>query len=295
MTATTAAIVLAGGRSTRMGTPKAELEWHGSTLLRRAAGIAQRAVDGPVVIVRAPGQQLPQLPPGIEIAEDGRPDRGPLEGLAAGLCTIAEHADAVYLMGVDAPFLHPAFVRRVLALLGPDDDIALPHAHGFAQPLAAAYRAATVGAPLHALLRAGDQLSARALTQRCRVRQLREAALLADPAVAAFDPELASVLNINDQDELDAARARPKPRITLDLDDGEPPLAIRAATLGEAAAAAGIGLGGDILSTLGGEPAGDPQEPLSTGDVVVLSAGQGAHTIHRETPSHTLQNPKSGR
>src|ERR687897_869016 len=54
-----AAVVLAGGRSTRMGRPKATLDWHGSTLLRRAAGIVGRAVDGPVVVVRAAGQELP--------------------------------------------------------------------------------------------------------------------------------------------------------------------------------------------------------------------------------------------
>ena len=45
-----AGIVLAGGRSSRMGSPKAALEWHGSTLLRRVAGIVGRAVDGPVVV-----------------------------------------------------------------------------------------------------------------------------------------------------------------------------------------------------------------------------------------------------
>ncbi|MGH3167275.1 MAG: molybdenum cofactor guanylyltransferase, partial [Trebonia sp.] len=33
--ATSAGVVLAGGRSSRMGTPKAALEWHGSTLLYR--------------------------------------------------------------------------------------------------------------------------------------------------------------------------------------------------------------------------------------------------------------------
>jgi len=48
--------VLAGGRSSRMGTPKAALEWHGSTLLRRTVGIVARATGGPVVVVRAAGQ-----------------------------------------------------------------------------------------------------------------------------------------------------------------------------------------------------------------------------------------------
>ena len=42
-----------------MGRPKANLEWHGSTLLHRVTGIVSRAVDGPVVVVRAPDQELP--------------------------------------------------------------------------------------------------------------------------------------------------------------------------------------------------------------------------------------------
>ena len=54
-----AGVILAGGRSSRMGTPKAGLEWHGSTLLRRTVGILARATGGPVVEVRANGQELP--------------------------------------------------------------------------------------------------------------------------------------------------------------------------------------------------------------------------------------------
>ena len=49
-----AGVVLAGGRSTRMGTPKACLEWHGSTLLYRTAALLRRTVTGPVVVVLGP-------------------------------------------------------------------------------------------------------------------------------------------------------------------------------------------------------------------------------------------------
>ena len=55
------AIVLAGGRSSRMGAPKALLDWHGGTLVRRVTGILQRIAD-PVVVVHADGQELPTLP-----------------------------------------------------------------------------------------------------------------------------------------------------------------------------------------------------------------------------------------
>jgi hypothetical protein len=76
-----AGLVLAGGRSTRMGAPKASLEWHGSTLLYRAAALLARVVDGPVVVVAAPGQQLPELPAGAEV--DRRPRSRDLARCAA--------------------------------------------------------------------------------------------------------------------------------------------------------------------------------------------------------------------
>jgi molybdopterin-guanine dinucleotide biosynthesis protein A len=266
--APTAAIVLAGGRSTRMGRSKAELEWHGSTLLRRAAGIAARAVDGPVVVVRAPGQSLPAMPAGIELAEDAAAGRGPLAGLAAGLQALGERAEAAYVTGVDAPFLHPAFARRVLALLGPCDDVALPRTHGFAQPLAAAYRVATVAPALRALLAEDPQPGSRALLRRCRVAELDATALLADPGVAALDPGLDSLRNVNDPGAYEDARRRPAPAITVSV-DGAAPRPHAAATLLAAIRAAGCALHG-VAATVEGHAADDPQEPLVAGDRVAL-------------------------
>ena len=73
-----AGVVLVGGRSSRMGAPKAALEWHGSTLLRRVTGILARGLDGPVLVVRAPGQPLPPLPAGVEVLHDVHGHRQPL-------------------------------------------------------------------------------------------------------------------------------------------------------------------------------------------------------------------------
>ena len=49
-----------------------------------------------------------------------------------------------------------------------------------------------------------------ALVARLRVRALDEAALLADPEIAALDPELDSLLNVNTREDYDAARRRPR-------------------------------------------------------------------------------------
>jgi molybdenum cofactor guanylyltransferase len=137
-----AGVVLAGGQSSRMGTPKSALEWHGSTLLRRTAGIMARATSGPVVVVRAPGQDLPELPEGVLVADDPREGRGPLQGIAAGLAALRGRADVAFVGSTDMPFLHPAFIRRVLGALAESDgtDVALPVARGYKQPLAAGYR-----------------------------------------------------------------------------------------------------------------------------------------------------------
>jgi molybdopterin-guanine dinucleotide biosynthesis protein A len=238
-----------------MGRPKATLDWHGSTLVRRAVGIVGRVVDGPVVVVRARGQELPALPADVEIAQDARDARGPLQGIAAGLAAIGDRADAVFVCGVDAPLLHPALVRHVIASLADgDDDVALPQAHGFPHPLAAAYRT-TVARHVHDLLDE-DRLSTRALLQRCRVRRLDEAALLADRAVAQLDPELRSLANLNEPAEYDAARAVPAPEVAV-AGRGT----VRAATLGAA---------GEGLARVNGRAVSDPEEPLVAGDEVTF-------------------------
>src|SRR3954464_15210538 len=126
-----AGIVLAGGRSSRMGSPKAALEWHGSTLLGGWVGIVGRGVDGPVVVVRAPGQELPTLPDGVEVVDDAREGRGPLQGLAAGLAAVRDRAPVAYVSSTDVPLLHPRFVRRVVGALSDGADVALPDVGGF--------------------------------------------------------------------------------------------------------------------------------------------------------------------
>src|SRR3954454_15428287 len=206
-------IVLAGGRSSRMGTSKAALEWHGSTLLRRVTRLVGRGVDGPVVVVRAPGQELPALPDGIEVVDDAREGRGPLQGLAAGLHAVRDDAPAAYVSSTDVPLLHPRFVARVLAALDDDVDVVLPHVGGFPQPLAAAYRTAL--ADTVERLIAEDRMRPAFLFEAVRVRRLDAAALLADPALAALDPDLASVLNLNEPGDYEAARGRPAPEVTV--------------------------------------------------------------------------------
>ncbi len=271
-----AGIVLAGGRSSRMGTPKAALEWHGSTLLRRTVGILSRVADGPVVVVRAPGQSLPELPPAVEIIDDPREGLGPVQGLAAGLAAVAGHAEIAFVCSTDLPFLHPAFVRRVLRAVVEGADVGLPIALGYPQPLAAAYRTAL--APVAERLVREQRLRPAFLFDECTVTRLDEGALRGDPILAALDPDLDSVLNVNEPADYQAARSRQAPEVTIQrfgtLADGHRgPQPVRAATVAGAAAAAGLVLDGHIVAALNGDQiTRDGQVPLAAGDTVFFLA-----------------------
>jgi molybdenum cofactor guanylyltransferase len=273
-----AGVVLAGGRSTRMGRPKASLEWHGSTLLHRVAGIVGRAVDGPLVVVRAGGQPLPELPPGVRVVEDAAEGRGPLQGLVAGLAAVADESDVAYVSSTDVPLLHPAFVGAVVrAATREDVDVALPVVSGYRHPLAAAY--ATHLLPAVEELIAEDRMRPAFLFERCRVRELSEDDLLADAELAAADPELLSVLNLNEPDDYTRARARAAPSVTvrrfgtLATNLGREPVAVRAATLEAAASAAGLTLDRHVVAALNGDQISrHPELPLARGDEVSFLA-----------------------
>jgi molybdenum cofactor guanylyltransferase len=272
----TAGIVLAGGLSSRMGTPKAALEWHGSTLLRRTVGILARVADGPVVVVRAPGQSLPELPPGVEFVDDPREGLGPVQGLAAGLAAVAGRAEIAFVCSTDLPFLHPAFVRRVLRAVADGVDVALPVALGYPQPLAAAYRTA-LAAVAERLVRE-NRLRPAFLFDEAAVVRLDDAALRADPMLAALDPSLDSLVNVNEPADYEAARARPAPEVTIQrfgaLADGHRgPQPVRAATVAGAAAAAGLALDRHVAAALNGDQiTRDGELPLAAGDTVFFLA-----------------------
>jgi molybdopterin-guanine dinucleotide biosynthesis protein A len=295
-----AGVVLAGGRSSRMGTPKAALEWHGATLLYRTAGILARTTGGPVVVVRAPGQELPDLPRGTLVTEDPREGKGPVQGIAAGLTALAGQAETAFISSTDMPFLHPAFIRRVLRGLddGEPADVCLPVARGYPQPLAAAYRVALSGTA-ERLVKEG-RLRPAFLFEECVVRRLDDAALTADPMIAALDPDLDSVVNVNEPADYAAARERPAPEVTVRLfgalarsgpgrggammrkgtaswPDRSGPLTVRAATINEGADAVGLPFDRHVTAALNGDQiTRDGLMPLAAGDTVFfMSADAG--------------------
>jgi molybdopterin-guanine dinucleotide biosynthesis protein A len=179
-------VVLAGGRSSRMGTPKATLDWHGRPLVVHvAAALAEALGDGvPVIVVAAPGQRLPPLPPGITATRDPEPGRGPLQGLAAGLAASrAAGAGAAIVVATDQPFAAAVAPRLLRALRIEDDAVAFD-----GEPLGALYRTA-VADLAQARLRDGEDASLRGLLEAMRTRTLEKDAAIAAALRSLDTPE----------------------------------------------------------------------------------------------------------
>ncbi len=188
-------IVLCGGRSRRMGRPKAWLPFAGEVMLPRVVRLLAEVVS-PLVVVAAPEQEVPPLPDGVGVVRDEVEGRGPLAGLAAGLRGLAGRADAAYLSSCDVPLLRPEFVRHMIALLG-DAAVCVPRVEGYTHPLAAVYRLGVLERVERLL--AEDRLRPVFLFESVPTRVVEAAEL------AEADPGLRSLRNLNTPEEYEAA------------------------------------------------------------------------------------------
>jgi molybdopterin-guanine dinucleotide biosynthesis protein A len=188
-------IVLCGGKSTRMGVPKATLPFGPETMLQRVVRLLGTVVS-PIVVVAASEQMLPELPDSVIVTRDERGERGPLEGLRAGLKALPTSADVAYVTSCDVPLLVPAFVQRMVELLG-DLDIAVMEVDGFPHPLSAVYRRDTL--PQVEALLAKDRLRPVFLFDAVRTRRVRSEEMV------SVDPELRTLRNLNTREDYLAA------------------------------------------------------------------------------------------
>lgn len=194
---TVGGIVLCGGKSTRMGVSKATLPFGTETMLQRVVRLLG-AVVSPVIIVAAREQPLPALPDGVSVTRDEQEARGPLEGIRAGLKALPESIDAAYITSCDVPLLVPAFVERMIELMG-DHDIAVMEVDGFPHPLSAIYRRDAL--PHVESLLAADRLRPVFLFDAVRTRRVKP------EEMTVVDPELRTLRNLNTQEDYRAALA----------------------------------------------------------------------------------------
>jgi molybdopterin-guanine dinucleotide biosynthesis protein A len=126
----TAAIVLAGGASTRFGSDKLLADLDGRPLLDHSLE-AVAAIANPVILVIAPDAPAPPIPAGltrqVSLMRDGIAHGGPLAGLAAGLAALAAidrgFDGPAIVVGGDMPHLVPAVLALLAATVDADQAI----------------------------------------------------------------------------------------------------------------------------------------------------------------------------
>lgn len=197
-------IVLAGGRSRRLGEPKEALPFLGGTLLGRAVETLLSCSAPVVVVARDEDQELPPIPLEAEITHDAQTGQGPLVGMLAGMKTLDGRCDAAFVSSCDLPFLTEHAVGWLADQLG-DHDMVLARPGGIMQPLAAIYSLRVI-AKVEALINEGI-LKPRALTERVNALVLEDAALATSGAAEQL------LHNINSQEDYAAALAEAERRI----------------------------------------------------------------------------------
>ncbi len=195
-------VVLAGGRSTRMGRDKATLVLDaadGRTLLQRVVDALDDVVDE-IVIVGAPGQTLTPVTSTHPVvhAADAVKGEGPLFGMATGLA--AASAPVVLVVGVDHPFLQPALLRLLVAQVQAGHRWVLPIAEDRPQPLCSALRRDALGVIL-ARLEAGTRATAVVAEDLAVLHMPPETWEAADPGGLSF-------VDVDTPEEFEAARRR---------------------------------------------------------------------------------------
>lgn len=131
----TTAILLAGGKSTRMGQDKALLEIDGAPLIARLINLLAPHFEHLCISAQ---QESDYATFGIPIIPDTQPDQGPLQGVISALHACS--TSYAFIIACDMPIVNISLIQRLLDQLTNAPIVAPIDAEGRLQPLYAAYR-----------------------------------------------------------------------------------------------------------------------------------------------------------
>jgi len=188
-------IVLAGGRSLRLGRSKALQAIQGKSLIQWVVDrLAMLSTE--IIIVTARGEAIPcSSAVRIKTVADIYPAKGTLVGIHSGL--IASSSSRAIVVGCDMPFLSVRLLEYMSQTLA-DSDVALPRIGEMVEPLCAVYSKNCL-APIQELLDQNELRISR-LFGMVKVRYIDE------DDIDSFDSEHLSFFNVNSQVDLDRAR-----------------------------------------------------------------------------------------
>jgi molybdopterin-guanine dinucleotide biosynthesis protein A len=186
------AVILAGGRSRRLGVDKALLKLDGEWVLARIANALASLSDDLLAVI---DDQDKVGHPGLRTVADMLRGLGPLGGIYSGLRAM-RHEHGLFV-ACDMPLLDLNLLRYMVSL-SINFDVVIPRIGDNVEPLHAVYSKACT-TPVADLLERGD-LRIVHFFPRVRVRYVEQA------EIDAFDPQHWSFFNINTAHDLKRAR-----------------------------------------------------------------------------------------
>lgn len=189
------AIILAGGKSSRLGRSKALQVLDGKSLIQRVIERVD-ALSAQIVIVTASGEPVPcssAVP--VKTVPDICDGRGPLVGLYSGL--MASACQRAVAVGCDMPFLSVGLLEY-MSLMSSAFDVVVPRIEDKVEPLCAVYSRNCLPAIWELLER--EELRINRLFSMVEVRYVEE------DEIDRFDPQHLSFFNVNSRADLDRAR-----------------------------------------------------------------------------------------
>jgi molybdenum cofactor guanylyltransferase len=188
------AVVLAGGKSSRMGRPKSLLLFDGEPLIVHIVRALMR-MFAETVIVAAPGHELPDLP--VTLVRDEVAYQGPVGGIYYGLK--AASGKFCFVTSCDVPFLNPELISHLTSQIL-NHDVVVPFWEDRFQPLHAAYRTSVL--PL--LKEQLDRGELRPVYLFDKVRTCK----IGEDEIRRCDPDGLCFFNMNTPDDYERALQR---------------------------------------------------------------------------------------
>jgi molybdopterin-guanine dinucleotide biosynthesis protein A len=189
-------ILLAGGKSRRMGEDKRFLLIGEQTMFERTLAVL-RSIFQTVCVVIA--QDSPPLQAEVPVVRDLVADCGSLGGLYTGLKQA--HTEYVFLVACDMPFLNPASVRHVVSLKDNADIVMVRLGQGL-QPTHALYSRRCLPVVEEMVYARQFKIQDLATHPSLHIR------LVAECELREIDHDGVSFINVNTPADLDAARVR---------------------------------------------------------------------------------------
>jgi len=188
-------IILAGGKSSRLGQSKALQVIEGKSLIQWVVD-RLAILSTEIIIATAHGEAIPcSSAVRIKTVADIYPGKGPLVGIYSGL--IASSNSRAIVVGCDTPFLSVSLLEYMIQICS-TFDVVVPRIKNKLEPLCAVYSKNCLG-PIQGLLEQ-DELRISELFSMVKVKYVEEDEL------NRFDPKHLSFFNINSQNDLESAR-----------------------------------------------------------------------------------------